>query len=112
MRNIVFTKAYQKDFRRVIQQYSKNKREGINKELNDILEKIGNDTLSVTENTFYKVHALIGDKLGIWEFHFRNDICVEYTITDTEIRVLRIGSHSAIELTSIIIAKTLKRLNF
>ena len=39
MRNIVFTKAYQKDFRRVIQQYSKNKREGINKELNDILEK-------------------------------------------------------------------------
>lgn len=39
MRNIVFTKAYQKDFRRVIQQYSKNKREEINKELNGILEK-------------------------------------------------------------------------
>lgn len=41
MRNIVFTKAYQKDFRRVIQQYSKNKREEINKELNGILEKLG-----------------------------------------------------------------------
>lgn len=88
MRNIVFTKAYQKDFRRVIQQYSKNKREGINKELNDILEKIGNDTLSVTENTFYKVHALIGDKLGIWEFHFRNDICVEYTIKKRKLKAI------------------------
>lgn len=38
------------------------------------------------------------------ELHFQGDICVEYEVTPTEVRLLRIGTRSALCLGSVQIA--------
>jgi mRNA interferase YafQ len=42
----------------------------------------------------YSPHRLTGEWKGIWECHIESDWLLIYEVTDTEVRLLRTGTHS------------------
>lgn len=107
--NIEYSKTYNKSLSKFIQRYPKKRREKILTELNGIISKIANDTLTPQEIAFYHVHDLTGDKQNISEFHYGGDVCVEYILTDDKMILVNIGSHSYLSLGNVI-KSTIKRL--
>lgn len=54
----------------------------------------------------YKDHALVKSSpkqyQGCRDFHYKGNICVVYRLTPTTVDLLRIGSHSALNLTEVL----------
>lgn len=99
MKQVILSKTYHKSLNSVLRSIAKAKRSAFLEEISSLLDKVANDTLEPIDIIKYRIHKLVGDKKDIWELHIRNDICIEYTVNDTEINVLDIGSHSTLKLT-------------
>ncbi len=86
MREIRYQKQYIKDWKR----YRSNPR--INRlELEKIIDSLSRGEVLAEK---YHDHALKGRLIGYRECHFRSDILLVYKITDQELIIFRIGSHS------------------
>ncbi|HLB33662.1 MAG: hypothetical protein A3F67_01540 [Verrucomicrobia bacterium RIFCSPHIGHO2_12_FULL_41_10] len=85
MKFIVFTSQFKRD-------YKKRQREkGINELLDDTLDKISSGTVLSIK---FRDHPLKGNYFGCRECHLKPDLLLIYTVTDTELHLIRLGSHS------------------
>lgn len=95
------TKNYNKKLEAYVRKYNKSKREKIRDEVWDIIAKIANNKLTQKEKHDIKLHQLTSDKLGIYEFHYKFDLCVEYIVVDNTLYLIDIGTHSQLSLSSV-----------
>jgi mRNA interferase YafQ len=85
MRTISETVAFKKDFKR----YYKDIK--IKKILSEVIYNIAN---SEPLDRKFKNHQLKGQWYPSYDCHILSDLVLIYQITETEIRLVRIGSHS------------------
>ena len=85
MKQISVSSRFRKD-------YKKSQRQNRNlKILREVIEKLANDE---PLDKKYKNHPLAGEWKGYSELHLQSDWLLIYKITQTELRLARIGSHS------------------
>ncbi len=85
MRTIARTSRFRKDFRRMIKRGANPER------LAQIVAKLANDEPLPTS---CRPHRLSGDWQGFLECHLAPDWLVIYQVTDSELILIRTGSHS------------------
>ena len=85
MLNIVTTNQFKKDLKRIVKR-GKNI---------DKIEKIINSLQSeMVIETRYRNHQLIGNWFPCWECHLESDWLLIYQLTETELILIRTGTHS------------------
>jgi len=83
--NFKFSNQFKKDLK-------KAKKQG--KDFEKLYSVIGKLLLGVGLEDRYKAHALVGNWSGYWDLHLEPDWLLIYKITDTELYLARMGSHS------------------
>lgn len=79
---------YVKDFRRIVQSPKFNQSEYLT-----VLSLLMNEQPLPAK---YNNHPLAGDYKGYWDCHITNDCVLIYKISDDELSLARIGTHSEI----------------
>lgn len=85
MKQILYTSHFKRDYKK--RQREKN----LDSLLDDVLKKVSLE--AVLPNKF-RDHALRGNYQGCRECHLKPDLLLIYIVTATEIRLIRLGSHS------------------
>jgi len=85
MRHIIRTKQFKKDVKRM------QKRDVDMQILREVIEQL------VAEGALpshYRPHKLSGNWEDVWECHLKGDWLLIYDVTDTEVWLVRTGTHS------------------
>jgi YafQ family addiction module toxin component len=83
---VATTTKFKKDLSKAERKY-KNKIERLHKIIEDLMNQIPLDSK-------FRNHRLVGDYQNCWECHVFPDLLLIYEISELEIKLLRLGSHS------------------
>lgn len=89
MLQVIYTSRFKKDFKKDFKKIQNNTKEL--EIFKNILDKLRN-AIKLEEK--YKDHKLVGNYRDYRECHLQPDLLLIYKITDLEITLERIGSHS------------------
>ena len=85
MRKIVTTNRFKKDLKRVAKR---------GKNIDKLEEIINNLQAGIILDPRYRNHQLIGNWFPCWECHLESDWLLIYQRTETELILIRTGTHS------------------
>jgi len=80
-------KQFQKDFDKVFQNASSSLKKRYKKVITALVEE-------KEHPHYFNAHPLHGDMGGFMEGHIKSDVLLIYEITETDLYLVRIGSHS------------------
>ncbi|NBB79059.1 MAG: type II toxin-antitoxin system mRNA interferase toxin, RelE/StbE family [Verrucomicrobia bacterium] len=85
MLNVVFKSRFKKDLKKL---------KSSNRDEDELLEVIGVLAYAQPLDEKFRDHALVGNYAGCRECHIRPDWLLIYQTTDTDLLLMRTGSHS------------------
>jgi mRNA interferase YafQ len=85
MRNLIINKRYRRDLK-LMRKRGKDERK-LNKIINEL--QAGHQL-----DLKHRNHPLTGDWSGCWECHVEPDWLLVYDVTENELELIRLGSHS------------------
>ena len=100
-RRIATTKKFEKDLKKVSKYPKFNK-----KTFEEVIDKLANgEKLDARYGDHKLAKHSEGELQGCRDFHLVANICVVYRLTDSEVILVRIGSHQDIGLTEAVLIK-------